>query len=49
MRILYIKEGLIVIYLDHAATTPMAEQVAANMQLYYSKDYANANTIYVFG
>ena len=37
------------IYLDHAATTPMAEQVAANMQLYYSKDYANASTIYEFG
>ena len=37
------------IYLDHAATTPMAEQVAASMQPYYAKDYANASTIYEFG
>ncbi len=37
------------IYLDHAATTPMAKQVAASMQPYYSKDYANASTIYEFG
>ena len=37
------------IYLDHAATTPMAEQVAASMQPYYSEKYANASTIYEFG
>ncbi len=37
------------IYLDHAATTPMAEQVAADMQPYYAKAYANASTIYEFG
>ncbi len=37
------------IYLDHAATTPMAEQVAASMQPYYAKEYANASTIYEFG
>lgn len=36
------------IYLDHAATTPMAEQVAASMQPYYAKDYANASTVYEF-
>lgn len=43
------KEELFMIYLDHAATTPMAEQVAASMQPYYAKDYANASTIYEFG
>lgn len=37
------------IYLDHAATTPMADQVAASMEPYYAKDYANASTIYEFG
>lgn len=37
------------IYLDHAATTPMAGQVAASMEPYYAKDYANASTIYEFG
>lgn len=37
------------IYLDHAATTPMARQVAASMEPYYAKDYANASTIYEFG
>lgn len=37
------------IYLDHAATTPMAEQVAASMEPYYANDYANASTIYEFG
>lgn len=37
------------IYLDHAATTPMAERVAASMEPYYAKDYANASTIYEFG
>lgn len=37
------------IYLDHAATTPMAEEVAVSMQPYYAKDYANASTIYEFG
>ncbi len=37
------------IYLDHAATTPMAKQVAESMQPYYAKDYANASTIYEFG
>ncbi len=36
------------IYLDHAATTPMAEQVAASMEPYYAKNYANASTIYEF-
>lgn len=37
------------IYLDHAATTPMARQVADSMESYYAKDYANASTIYEFG
>ena len=37
------------IYLDHAATTPLAEQAAASMQPYFSKDYANASAIYEFG
>ena len=37
------------IYLDHAATTPMAKQVAESMQPYYSEKYANASTIYEFG
>lgn len=37
------------IYLDHAATTPMAAQVAASMQPYFAKDYGNASTIYEFG
>lgn len=37
------------IYLDHAATTPLAEQAAEIMQPYFSKDYANASTIYEFG
>ena len=37
------------IYLDHAATTPMAEQVAASMQPYFAKNYGNASTIYEFG
>lgn len=37
------------IYLDHAATTPMAEQVAESMQPYYAKEYANASSIYEFG
>lgn len=36
------------IYLDHAATTPMAEQVAESMQPFYAKDYANASTVYEF-
>lgn len=47
----YIRQtgGDVMIYLDHAATTPMAEQVAASMQPYYAKDYANASTIYEFG
>lgn len=36
------------IYLDHAATTPMAEQVAADMSPYYARDYANASTVYEF-
>ena len=35
--------------LDHAATTPLAEQAAASMQPYFSKDYANASAIYEFG
>ena len=37
------------IYLDHAATTPMAGQVAASMQPYFAGDYGNASTIYEFG
>ncbi len=37
------------IYLDHAATTPLAEQAAASMQPYFSKDYANASAFYEFG
>ncbi len=37
------------IYLDHAATTPMAEQVAESMRPYYAKEYANASSIYEFG
>lgn len=37
------------IYLDHAATTPMAEQVAASMQPYFAENYGNASTIYEFG
>ena len=36
------------IYLDHAATTPVAGQVAADMQPYYARDYANASTVYEF-
>lgn len=39
----------VMIYLDHAATTPMARQVADSMESYYAKDYANASTIYEFG
>jgi len=41
--------GNVMIYLDHAATTPMADQVAASMEPYFAKDYANASTIYEFG
>lgn len=37
------------IYLDHAATTPLAEQVEAAMRPYYASDYANASAIYEFG
>lgn len=37
------------IYLDHAATTPMADQVAASMKPYFAENYANASTIYEFG
>lgn len=36
------------IYLDHAATTPMAEQVVESMWPFYAKDYANASTVYEF-
>lgn len=39
----------VMIYLDHAATTPMAKEVAESMQPYYAKDYANASTVYEFG
>ena len=41
--------GRAMIYLDHAATTPMAGQVAASMQPYFAGDYGNASTIYEFG
>lgn len=47
------KEGLqggdVMIYLDHAATTPMAQEVVESMKPYYAQDYANASTIYEFG
>ena len=37
------------IYLDHAATTPMAKEVRAAMEPYFVEDYANASGIYEFG
>lgn len=37
------------IYLDHAATTPVAAQVLESMQPYFAGDFANASAIYEFG
>lgn len=47
----YIKnmEENAMIYLDHAATTPMADEVAKSMQPFYNKNYGNASTVYEFG
>lgn len=37
------------IYLDHAATTPVAPEARAAMEPYYRKRYGNASTAYEFG
>jgi len=37
------------IYLDHAATTPVAPEVAKAMAPYFSKDFGNPSTLYSYG
>lgn len=37
------------IYLDHAATTPIAPEARAAMEPYYNRRYGNASTPYEFG
>lgn len=37
------------VYLDHAATTPLAPEARAAMEPYYNRRYGNASTPYEFG
>ena len=37
------------IYLDHAATTPVKEEVLKEMIPYFSTNYGNASSIYSIG
>jgi cysteine desulfurase len=37
------------IYLDHAATTPVAKEVLQAMQPFFSEKYGNASSLYSFG
>jgi len=37
------------IYLDHAATTPVAPEVAKAMAPYFSRDFGNPSTLYSYG
>lgn len=37
------------VYLDHAATTPVKEEVLKEMLLYFSTNYGNASSIYSIG
>ena len=37
------------VYLDHAATTPVKEEVLKEMLPYFSTNYGNASSIYSIG